>query len=325
MGENTIVLVVGDATPLVEAKVAEVINEVTPSLGPLAFNSSHYRGGESGLESALQTARTLPMMGERRLVVVHDAHNAGGAFWERLYAYVDSPSESTVLIVSANSLPKSEKGKPNFGIKVKNLLHKQGAYHNFRTADSDPVRFVLDRVRAANVEMTRSTAGLLVALSGGDLSRLTHEVDKLALFVGDAKKITESDVQTSVAALGKAEIWDLTTGIALKNKRDTLTCLNRLCRDGEDPRRLLAMILWQLRTLIVADDMAARGVPDDQIRKACRMRWNLFRTLRPTLGKGTLAPQAMLTRIASCNRQMNTRRSGAQRALESLVLELVSV
>ena len=264
------------------------------------------------------------MCAESRLVVVHDAQSAGSAFWERLLAYAEAPSSSTLLVVAAASLPKSEKGKPNFGIKVKNLLAKRDAYFSYRTADADPVRFVLDRARAAGTDMNRSTASLLVALSGGDLSRLTHEVDKLALFVGEAKTITEADVQASVAALGKAEIWDLTTGIALRDKTKTLTCLNRLCQEGEDPRRLLAMILWQLRTLIVADDMAAHGASDEAIRKACRMRWNIFRALKPTLGRGVLAPPAMLRRIASCNRQMNSRRSGAQRALESLVLELVT-
>ena len=97
----------------------------------------------------------------------------------------------------------------------------------------------------------------------------------------------------------------------------------RLPKGACDPRRLLSMVVWQYRSLLTADAMIARGMHDSDVRKAVRMRWDVFREVRPRLGTGALQGGVLLDRMAAASLAMNRYKAGADRVLERVVLELL--
>lgn len=324
-GEVTggVYLVMGDATPLVEQAVEEVRTALAPTLGPRGLNSVTLRATEGDASQALVAARTLPMLGSHRLVVVLEAGQASPDFWSAALDYAQDPSPSSVLVLVATKLPKAQKGKPNLGVRLKNALQKQNAVFQFQTKDADPRAFASAVAKEQGKSLGRHAATTLVELVGLDLGVLAQEVRKVCLYVDHAAEVTAEDVEACVAALADAEVWDLTTGLALRDANLALAALHRLSNHGEDPRRLMSMVVWQYRSLLTADAMILRGMHDSDVQKAVRMRWNVFRAVRPRLGTGALQGAALLDRMSAASLAMNRYKAGAERVLERVVLDLL--
>ena len=84
------------------------------------------------------------------------------------------------------------------------------------------------------------------------------------------------------------------------------------------------MIAWQARQLVQAAELARRGVNDNAIRSAVRMRWDTFKRVRPRLEDGIPGADVLLRRLAAANRDMNSHRAGAARILDDLVLGMMA-
>ena len=75
----------------------------------------------------------------------------------------------------------------------------------------------MDHARGLKKNLGSGEANVLVASVGGDLSTLAREVEKLALFVGDAPQITAQDIARVCAILAEEGLWELTSGLAESN------------------------------------------------------------------------------------------------------------
>lgn len=316
----SIVLVLGDAGPLVDRTAAEVVADGVARCGIPAFNHARYRAGGQGLD-AVATAKTPPMMSDLRFVELRDLHLAKPDELEALVDYAQSPSQMTLLLLVGAKFPASVKGQPNFGVRLKNAVKKSGQVIEHKASSVNVARFAMETAQAAGKKLSSADANVLVEWLGTDLGRVRAEVEKLALYVGQSGTIHAKDIRACTALLGEAEIWDLTGAIAAKNVDGALTTLHRLTSSGEDARKLLSMIAWQMREIVKLSEWVAAGVPDGEIRKRGRVRFEVLRTVRAA---GDSAPKAAatLSRLARANRSMNEHKAGDVRILEELVLEL---
>ncbi|MCB9685678.1 MAG: DNA polymerase III subunit delta [Alphaproteobacteria bacterium] len=315
-------LILGQATPLVDQAAAAVLAAVRPRMGPVAFNHARVRAGDPDAIRAFSGARTLPMMADLRLVELRDVHEAPADVWEALVNYLKEPCSSAVLLVVGSGFPKVEKGGSNWGARVKSAL---GDSVLMQLDASDAAAFAADVARSLDKRLDRSDAELLIELVGQDLGRVDQEVRKLALFVGEADRIDADAIVAATGATAEAVIWDLTAGLAARDPEVALGALHRLTSAGEDARKLLGMIAWQMRELLKVRELVLKGADDRQIASAVRIRWDLLRRVRPEMERGTFPdPAELLRRLATANRHMNSHRAGADRILEGLVLEMLS-
>lgn len=315
-------VVVGPAEPLVDAARAMVEEAVRPRIGPPAFNHGRFRAGESG-EAALAAARTLPMMAPLRLVDIRDLHEGTDAFYAALCDYLQAPSESTVIVATGAGFPKVEKGGSNWAVRVKHALRGHGLLVTVSAESVPPKRFAIDAARKRGKELPGDAAERLLEAVGTDLSRIEQEVEKLALYVGEAPVIDARAISEASALLAEAVIWDLTTGLATRDAGLALEAVHRLQAGGDDARKLLAMVLWQMRELMRAAELAQRGASNAHIIENTKVRAALLAKVRPTLERGFPSAAALLRRIATANRYMNSHRAGEDRILEGLVLEML--
>ena len=318
-------MVVGDAGPLVEQAVAQIVDAVRPELGPPAFNLSQVRAGDPDAVEAFRTARTLPMMGARRLVVVRELEAGSTAFFEAAVAYAKAPVPEAVVVLRGERFPKVEKGGSNWAVRVRNAVKKTGLYVSLAAKDVSAVDFARERARAAGKELSGPDARVLVEVIGDDLSRLSNEVDKLALYVGEAPAITSEAIHEASALLAHAAIWDLTSALATRDASAALEALHRLQEGGDDPRRLLGMIAWQCRDLLRVAARVRAGVPERQIRSDVRMRYDVMKRVLPRIHQHGFPHEGeLMGRLADANRQRNGHRAGASKVLEELVRGMVS-
>lgn len=253
--------------------------------GLQAFNVAVFHGRdatnadarEAMLSQILVTARTLPMMSPRRVILLHDAdallapkrakdEDAGEPVAgkkrarsatpaEDFEAYVAAPEPLTTLVVDAPSLDR--------GRRISKLLLQHAALVDCGTLDGadDAARWLKARLDQDEMTIDGPAVRALIEATGLSLSRLRAEVDKLVLYAASTGTITAQDVRDVVApveepgedfALGKA-IWAGNTAGALRELGVML--------DGGAPA---PMLLGQIRAAVI------RLRPDSRARAALR-------------------------------------------------------
>ena len=313
----------GDAAPLRDAAVDILVKAGLQRAGLAAFNHSSYRASEPSGPDAFSAARTLPMMADLRVVVVRDLGMGKNDFYEALCNYIPEQSPSTLLVLTGTGFPKVEKGGRNWQAKVKNAIKKHGGQVLMMSAKGQGRSFAQERAVGHGKQLGRPEAELLLQIVGEDLSTIASEVDKLCLYIGDAERIDSAAIEACCSALAEAVLWNLTGALACRDADEALSSLHRLQAAGDDPRKLLGMIVWQCRQLARMDEMARAGAPDNAIRQVSRMGWDDFKRVRKHLGHDFPAAPALLKRLAAANRDMNSHRAGASLILEEVVLEML--
>ncbi len=308
-------LVTGGEELRVRETVASVLERALEG-GPAGFNRTEGSASEP-LGPLLATARTPPMMGLRRAVVVREIEKAPAAALEALLGYLATPNPTTVLILHGQAVPDAtgERGK-----RLKAAVERVGRVVRFDPRDQDPVGFVVERIEAGGCTIGRREAELLVTLVGRDLGRLAVEVDKLLAWTRGTGRITAEYVEEVCSLLGEAVLWDLTDAIVRENAGTALGILHRLVEEGEPPEKILPMVAWQVRILLSLQAcLARRGNPWEE---GIRMPRDRMDAARRSLEAHPLDPVRTFDTLANAHRDMHGHRAGDRRVLEGLVLGL---
>lgn len=314
-----IVLLIGDEALLV--RQAEERMVAAAFEGKIsAFNMASYTADTGGW-AALDAARTLPMMARRRVVILRDMDKASTELLDALMDYADKPNPSTALLLVGVKLPGAVGGMDR-GKRLENKLKPTGGVFRFKSADSDPVAFAIERAGEGGCTMDRRAASLLVELVGADLGRVAGEVEKAIAYVGGKGPIDEGVVEQVCSLVAEAVIWTLTDAVLARDADRALGAMHRLLEDGEPSHRLLSMVTWQIRQLLELQDAIRKGNPEPG--SWARMPYQKKNAARAILSRHPLVPHKVLGAIVKANREMNRSPAGDRRIFESLILSLTA-
>ncbi len=320
-GLRRIYLVTGNATPLVDQATAQVVAAVLARIRMPAFNHGSFRAGDASAGDAVSAARTAPMMDDLRLVVLRDVQEGSVELWTKLVEYAKSPSDTTVLVLVGQCVPKAEAKQAGWAERL--AEHPGVSIHGFNAKDVSPGDFAQQHARRLGKELAWDAVRVLLEVAGTDPNILAREVEKLAGFVGDAVTIDAKAVTEATSQLAEAVIWDLTSGVARRDRNLALTALHRMLDGGAEPRQLLGMLAWQWRELLRYAELVRAGVPDDRINREVRLRPELQRAVKARVGKDFPGAAVVLGRLARAWEDMNGHKAGDRHILEALVLELI--
>lgn len=321
-----VMLVVGEQSLLVDREVAAIEAAVLPSAGLPAFNVETVRLSEGDGLQALATARTPPMMADRRLVVVRDLQAGTTPFFEALTDYVGafqdgagSAHASTVLVLAGRKFPAVVKGGRNWSAKLKPRIAALGGVIDL-PARVDPARFASARAQELGGALTPDAARLLAELVGEDLARVSAEVDKVVLSVPEGTTADADAVAAVCSVIAGVEVWALASAVAAADADAALAALHRLLEDGSDERQLAGLLAWKVRTLLRGGELLRAGSSDVAVMKATRLRKDEVAGLRAR--RARLGAADTLGGMARAWAAMHRVRAGDRRVLEGLVLDL---
>jgi DNA polymerase III delta subunit len=326
-GLSPIYVFLGDEDLMVSKAAALVVEQGLVG-GAAAFNHTVFAGAAEDAAQAFAVARTLPMMGPRRVVELRHVHETRGPVLEALLAYCQEPSPSTVLVVWGRkwpdaSTPSAGGKKVDFGRRAENAAGKVGTVQRFRARDQDPHRFASEEAERLGVRLDRGAARTLVELVGRDLGRLRQELIKAADFVGEPGGLIDDDVLREVCSLlAEAEIWDLTDAVVRGRTRQALATTHRLMEHGAAAHYLLAMVSWQLRQLLQLQSAMVLGMSPKEAGIKGNPR--KLQALQQVLQQRRLRPERVFARLAAANEAMNSHRAGGRRVFEGLILDLLA-
>jgi len=225
---------------------------------------------DSSLDAALDQAQMLPMLSPRQIIFLSDVDalmRLGDDKRERaekqLAEYLKSPPDFTVLVLEAESLDQRTKlykllSSEALLVEVE-LAGGKNEDEKRQGAIAASQRMIPEMARQAGVSIDADAAAELAQATNGELARIHTEIEKLATYVGAARKITSADVDALVVAGEKSSVWQLADMLAEGRAGQAFEFLEQLLREGEQPVGLLGGITWMYRKLLEAHG-APRGM-----------------------------------------------------------------
>jgi DNA polymerase-3 subunit delta len=232
--------VVGDDAYLRRESIRAIVRE---ACGPSADagEASRFAGDQASLADVLDELRTLPFFSGHRVAIVDTADAFVTANRKGLETYVEHPSSTGSLVLVLKSFPANTrlaKLVAGAGLTVECKAPAEGELPGWVE------RFAKD---ACGATIDRDAASLLVELAGVEVGVLASEVEKLAVSVGDRKRIGADDVRRMVGAGRVETIWRVLDCATTGRGAEALDLMDRLLTSGEYPAGLLAAMSTSLR------------------------------------------------------------------------------
>ncbi len=281
---DAIYLIVGDDEAEMSRLAADVSALVEDELR--AFNLERLYAGEKAATPAgiVESARTFPMMGDRRVVVVLRAEKLlkpkrrGKATGEDdagdgeepagdidlLEAYVKSPEPRTTLVFVAADVDRTR--------RIYKALHKQATVVecwglkggrdgrlDLRQVARTAEVLVKQAVADAGQQIDPIAARLVAERAGTDIATLRGDVGRLLLYAAGKPKIDLKDVQEVVSAETAQDDWAVTTAIQRGNTAEALRQIGLALESGGVSYKILGQLGWFVREKLPEID--SRRVP----------------------------------------------------------------
>ena len=258
---DPVYVLVGTERLLIERAVDTVRNAVD-STGAPGFNVEVFDG--KGLEAArvISAARTLPMMADKRLVLLRHVDAMTPTEQKNLTEYLDDPSDSTCFVLTAGKLD----GRSPFTKTAK----KKGYLIDAKPLRGRELReFIRAEATAREHNIAPQAIEALLDAVGDDLSAIDDAMERLSLFVGAGQRIDAEAVMMCVTRIRVESIWSLVDAIGLKDRRKGIAAAQSLLDDREPPLRLLAMVARQLRIVARMREALSEGLrPQEAAKRA---------------------------------------------------------
>jgi DNA polymerase-3 subunit delta len=191
-----------------------------------AFNLTIFYGRDTAWADVLNACRRYPMFSEKQVVIIKEAQDLRGI--EKLETYVEKPLSSTLLFVGYKN--KKVDGRT----KLAKLLKDKAVFMSTKKMyDNALPEWTNELVKEKGFSITKKALFLLIDHIGNDLSRLSNEIDKLALNLKDRKQISEDDIEKFVGVSKEFNVFELQQAVA---QRDLYKAIRIVQYFGSNPK-----------------------------------------------------------------------------------------
>lgn len=234
------------------------------------LNVGIYNMEEVLLQTALADAESLPFFGDNRLVFIDQPYFLTGERdkarlehnIDSLQDYLTNPSETTILVMFA-PYEKLDSRK-----KVVKTLKKVATVIDVQAPTPAELKHILnDRLQEEEIHMTSQNKELLLEKTDYNLSILMNELDKLALAAYDSKEISVQMMEDLVSKTLEQNIFELNQAVLDRNGYRAISIYRDLLLQKEDPIKLNAILLNQIRLLLQLAYLSKQGFHEGDIQK----------------------------------------------------------
>ncbi len=199
-------------------------------------------------ERIIAAAETLPVMCDRRLVIVRDwAPLMSGKSKDeegetsRMLEWLSSKTDECTLVFYMREDADSRK-------KLASELNKRGDTVNFdQLTDSEIARWVNSHLKPFKKKMAASAIQQLVFTAGRELNRLDGEINKLVAYTGDRSTIDEMDIDAVVSPSLEYGAFDMLNHLFDGDITGAYRLMGLMLERGGSRIAIIASIARQLR------------------------------------------------------------------------------
>ena len=272
----------GEERYLLEHSLSQLRQIVCPE-GLDGFNYRRFSGvTPDELDDAVNT---FPVFAERTLIEIHDCDIFKSEHKERLLEIFSELPEYVCVVFVYGTVQYSPDGRQ----KINAAIQKLANVVEFTVQEQTKlVKWIARRFEAAGKRITIGDAEYLAFITGGYMSALGGEIEKVAAYAsGDTA--TRADIDAVVTPVLDAVAYKLTDALVRRKYADAYLILDELLRMREPAHKLMYGISMKMRELLYARVCIENGVGTDEFMKMCAIRFPFqAKLLMDTARKTTL-------------------------------------
>lgn len=279
----------GEDAALANAMADAIEATIDPADRPFAVDRVHAAEEGGQPVDIAASCRSLPMLGERRVVIVMRAERllkpkrAGKAVDDDedaaeedesseagdltpLEEYVNAPSTFACLVFVASGIDRSRRFTKKVveqaqvvafgGIRAEGTRGRGPSAADIASAQRDAGVWVQAEMRREGRSIEPAAVTILVERAGGEISKLRGDLERLLLFTQGRPSITAADADAIAAGTAQLDDWGLTNAIeageTAKALRDVALRLDR----GDSPHAMVGQLRWWVSNRL------AEGAPE---------------------------------------------------------------
>ena len=222
---------------------------------------------------------TMPFLADRRMVIISNllTKNKDSELKSKIADRILKIPESVDLIFF-------ESGDPDKRTALFKRLSKSAEYFA-PLVGAELDRFISENVKSAGLTMEYQAVRLLAFGIGPDLNRLGNEISKLILFSKSRgnEKISEQDVLDLVELTDNSNVFQFIESLSTKNSKKASEHLYNLIKSGENEIKVLSMVVYQYRNLIILKDYLEAGEKPTGLASKAKMHPFVVQKTLPVL------------------------------------------
>ena len=199
-------------------------------------------------QTIIDSAETLPVMCDRRIVVVRDwAPLTSGksrneeSEAERMLKWLQDPPDTCCLVFYMVLELNSKK-------KLASALKKLDGYVEFEYLSGPTLsKWCAQQLKPLGKRIRQDAIDEMTLMAGSDLTRLYGELAKLAAYVGDAPEIGISDVRAVVTPSPEYSVFMILDHLLAGRLAEATQVVNSVLLTEPSPMRIIYLIGSQLR------------------------------------------------------------------------------
>ena len=265
-GHPQIFLFYGNQDLLIDEQVRELTNKILPhdarELGFQRFSVEEILKGsenEGQLSELIQSLESLPFFEESRVLRLDHIEGVkaprsqsdkskGSRLFHAILNFLNSPLEKTYLVLCGHTIRENDLSKP-----LLVACKKSGRVRKFVAYDNDqPIEWTRHRAQGKGLQIPENVAIELIQLVGNNLNDLEHELEKLALLLGDGPMVQPNELGKFVRGHKHYSIYTLSESISKKELSKSLEFLETYLKENpRDSIKLFGILTSQIRRLLL--------------------------------------------------------------------------
>lgn len=228
------------------------------SQGGEDFNLDIFDSTHVDLDHVLQSLETLPMMGNKRLVILKRCHELSSQQLSMILDSLSIPIETSVFVMIFESLDQRKKASKD--------LIKKTTVVDFSSPHEKTIPSWIQRLaQEEGKKISLKNAFVLKESVGNYLLDLRNEIQKLSSYIGEREEIKSEDIEKIVSKTKIESIFELTRAIGEKRLEMAIRIQKELLDQGESEVGILAMITRHIRLLLLTQEALIKRMPDRSV------------------------------------------------------------
>lgn len=285
-----------------------------------AFNYHRFSPETISLQAVADSVNAIPMMSPTSMVRIDDVNFFAIGEDAADYAAIFSnlPSYCTVVLVYDTVEYKPDRRKKTIAEALD--LAREVCFQ--QPSERELISWIARHFKKLGKQITVDDAVFLIRRTGGDMTTLSAEIEKLGAYETEPA-VSRRSIELLVEPVLEAAVFDLSDAIAAGRYETALQILHILLSRQEEPVVILATIGSQLRRIVEANRLRAAGKGKNDLMKLCSVSsYPAQKAMEFSRRLSAEFPEKAVELCLEADRRMKTSFDDPKRVLELLVLQL---
>lgn len=209
-------------------RISQYIAENVLTEDEKGFNQMVLYGKDTSVEEVISNAKRYPMMANHQVVIVKEAQHLSRTI-ENFLSYAENPQPTTVLVICFKYKKLDKRKKLYKAIQKNGVLFESNKLYENQVAD-----WVRKTLAGKNYSISPKSCVMLVEFLGTDLSKISNELDKLALVVPPTTEITPDLIEKHIGISKDFNNFELKKAIGERDVKKASRIIDYFSQNPKD-------------------------------------------------------------------------------------------